>query len=67
MAEKEKKDDKKKIIHHSKGEISFGLEIILFIVAIFIIWVLTGGPKKESVSEGPFIDPSSVTPSFPTE
>ena len=45
MAEKPKKDEKKHS-HHSGGEIHFGLEVLLFIVAIFVIWVLTGGAKK---------------------
>ncbi len=39
-----------------KGAIPFGLEVVLFVLAIFIIWVLTGGTKKE-VEEKPFIVP----------
>jgi hypothetical protein len=41
MAEKDKK--------HSSShgpKIPFGLEVILFVVAIFIIWILTGGAKE---------------------
>ncbi|MFA6392739.1 MAG: hypothetical protein WCW54_01485 [Candidatus Paceibacterota bacterium] len=51
MAEKyEDKKPKKK----SGGEMNFGLEIILFIVAIFVIWVLMGKPKSENTDK-PFI------------
>jgi hypothetical protein len=45
MAEKPKKDEKKH--HHSGGEMAFGLEVVLFVVAIFVIWILMGGAKKE--------------------
>jgi len=40
----------------NRGEMSFGLEVLLFVVAIFIIWVLTGGAKK-TTEEKPFIIP----------
>jgi hypothetical protein len=55
MAEKskEKKGEKKKSHHHG-GEIPFGLEVVLFVLAIFVIWVLMGGAKKGKV-EDPFI------------
>lgn len=33
-------------IKYNKGEIPFGLEVVLFVLAIFIIWVLMGGAKK---------------------
>jgi hypothetical protein len=67
MAEDEKSDKKSKSSsHHSKGGISFGLEVILFIVVIFIIWVLAGGNKKET-QEGLFINPANITPTTPTE
>jgi hypothetical protein len=55
----EKKEDKKPK-KHSGGEMSFGLEIILFIVAIFVIWVLMGKPKSENTDK-PFIKGQSVT------
>jgi len=43
MAEKPK--EKK---HESGGGgIPFGLEVLLFVVAIFIIWILMGGAKKD--------------------
>jgi hypothetical protein len=49
MAEDKKKDKKKsEHKHHSGGEMNFGVQVILFVVAIFIIWVLTGGTKKEA-------------------
>ena len=49
----EKKD--KKPVEHKKGVIPFGLEVLLFVLAIFIIWVLTGGMKKKE--DKPFITP----------
>ena len=48
--------DKRKFKNMNGGEMSFGLEILLFIVAIFIIWVLIGGAKKET-EQKPFIIP----------
>lgn len=57
MAEKpkDKKDDKKKPVKkHSGGEMSFGVEIILFLVAIFVIWILVGQPKTENADK-PFM------------
>lgn len=41
MAEKSK--EKK----HSGGGMPFGLEVLLFVVVIFIIWILMGGVKKD--------------------
>lgn len=37
----------KKIKKHNGGEMEFGMQIILFILVIFIIWILMGGHKKE--------------------
>ena len=50
MAEKKKDDKGKKPApkKHSGGEMSFGLEVILFVVAIFVLWVLMGKPKTEN-------------------
>jgi hypothetical protein len=45
---------KKNKISFNKGEMSFGLEILLVILGIFIIWVIMGGAKKESAKK-PFI------------
>ena len=58
MAEKskDKKPEEKKHSHHSGGEMPFGLEVILFIVVIFIIWVMMGGSKKTS-DQKPYITP----------
>ena len=56
MAEKSK-DEKGE--HHSGGEMHFGLEVLLFVVAIFIIWILAGGAKKPVTEEKPFITPLS--------
>ena len=62
MAEKSKdKKDIKKPSHHSGGEMHFGLEVLLFVVAVFIIWVLAGGAKKPVTNEKPFIIPLSDT------
>lgn len=55
MAEKPKKEEKKHKPHSSKGEISFGLEVLLFVVAVFIIWVLAGGSKK-ATPESPILE-----------
>lgn len=40
---------------HKGPSISFGLEVVLFIVAIFAIWVLTGGAKK-TTEDSPILD-----------
>jgi len=56
MAE-EKKDKKPKKHTEHKGGIPFGLEVLLFILAIFIIWILTGGIKQKE--DKPFITPLS--------
>jgi len=53
---KDKKTEKK---YKSSGGLSFGMEIILFIVAVFIIWVLAGGAKKEA-PPSPLLVPNSV-------
>jgi hypothetical protein len=59
MAEKSKdKKDEKKKSHHSKGEMHFGLEVILFVLAIFVIWILMGGAKKKTPDE-PLLIPDS--------
>ena len=60
MAEKlnKKPELKKYSNYYSGGEISFGLEVLLFVVAVFIIWILMGGAKKQ-VEEKPFITPLS--------
>ncbi len=39
------------------GEMEFGVQIILFIVLIFIVWVLMGGPNKSRTKDDPFIVP----------
>jgi len=59
MAEKSKDKKPIKKSHHG-GEMSFGLEVLLFVLAIFIIWVLMGGSKKP-VEEKPFITPLNDT------
>ena len=67
MAEKDKKkDDKKKHSSHSKGGMSFGMEVLLFVIAVFILWVLTGGNKKEQVNTSLFNPIPEITPAIPT-
>lgn len=52
--EEKKKDEKKsKPKHHSSGEMSFGLQIILFLIALFVLWALFSKPS-ENVDK-PFI------------
>lgn len=46
-------------IQKNRGEISFGMEILLFVLAIFIIWVLVGEPRTENYDK-PFIKGQSV-------
>ncbi len=49
-------DKKSKRNIYNKGEMHFGMEVLLFIVAIFILWVLVGGNKKQ-IEQKPFITP----------
>ena len=57
MADKKndkKKDDNKKVEKkHHGGEMSFGMEIILFLIALFILWVLFNKPSENA--DKPFI------------
>ena len=56
-----KKEDKKPSHKkHSGGEMSFGLEVVLFVVAIFVLWLLMGKPQSEN-SDKPFIQGQSTT------
>lgn len=45
----------KKFKKYNGGEISFGVEVLLVVVGIFIIWILMGGAKKPV--DKPFIKP----------
>jgi hypothetical protein len=47
--------DKKK--KYNTGEMEIGMIMLLLIVALFIIWVLTGGSKTHPDSQKPFIRP----------
>ena len=49
--------DKRKFQNMSGGEMHFGLEVLLFVVGIFILWVLAGGAKKPPEEQKPFITP----------
>lgn len=62
MAEKpkDKKDVKKeKPKTHNKGEMSFAMEFLLLIIALFVIWVFVGQPKTENADK-PFIKAPST-------
>jgi len=37
------------------GEMNFGVEVLIFIVIIFVLWVLSGGSEKEQ--QGPILIP----------
>ncbi len=50
-----------KRINYQKGEMDFLVMILLFIVAIFVIWVLTGGPENNVSTDKPFITPGNDT------
>ena len=61
MAEKpkDKKDDKKKPApHHSSGGMNFGIEIIIFLVILFIVWMLLG--KHSDNTTQPFIQTNTT-------
>lgn len=49
-----------KKIKHNGGDAEFLVMILVFIVAIFIIWVLTGGPNREE-SKKPYVTPYNDT------
>lgn len=52
---KDKKEEKKpKPKHKNGGEMSFGMQILLFVIVVFIIWVLAGKPESQNVDR-PFI------------
>jgi hypothetical protein len=59
----EEKKDKKKKKQHSGGEMAFGLEVLLFVLVVFVLWVLLGGAKKPTPNK-PFIVPLT-DPSYP--
>ena len=61
MADKKdnKKKDEKPKKHHSSGGMSFELEVVLFVVAIFVLWMLVGQPKTENADK-PFIKSQQV-------
>ncbi|MCX6754543.1 MAG: hypothetical protein NTU81_01805 [Candidatus Nomurabacteria bacterium] len=44
---------------YTRGEINFGIEILIFVVIIFILWILAGGAKKEAPSS-PILVPETV-------
>jgi len=68
MADDKSKDKKKDSGHHNGGEMPFFLEIVLFIVVIFIIWVLTGGTENKT-DQKPFLETNpidEIVPYVPT-
>ena len=46
-----------KFKNKNAGEMDFGVQILLFLVLIFIVWVLMGGPSKSRTKDDPFIIP----------
>lgn len=69
MAEKpkDKKDDKKKKSgqHHGGGGMSFGIEIIIFLIILFIVWAMFG--KRTENTEKPFIQQTETTNLVPQQ
>lgn len=51
----------KKFKNFNKGEMSFAMEFILLIVALFVIWVFVGQPKTENADK-PFIKTQTALP-----
>lgn len=39
------------------GEMDFLVMILIFLVVIFILWVLAGGPRNSQEGDKPFIKP----------
>ena len=46
---------KKKNIYN-RGAMEFGMEILIFVVIVFILWVFTGGANRWQTSK-PYIKP----------
>lgn len=46
-------------IKTNSGEMEFGMMVVIFLVALFAIWVLMGGPKNNDSAEKPFIKPAT--------
>lgn len=46
-----------KYISKERGEMDFLIMILIFLVALFAIWVLAGGPKTSQEGDKPFIKP----------
>ena len=42
---------------YNKGASHLGLEVLLLIVGVFIIWLIAGGAKKPTEDNKPFIKP----------
>ncbi len=45
----------KKIKKINGGEMSFGMEILIFLVVLFVIWMFMGGAKNNDDANHPFI------------
>lgn len=46
-------------IKKNGGEMDFLVMILMFLVVIFILWVLTGGPQNSQEGDKPFITPGN--------
>ena len=53
------KKDAKKPKKHSKGGISFEAEILLFVLAAFLLWLLVGRPQTQNADK-PFMKEKTV-------
>mgnify|MGYP001163405380 CR=1 FL=1 len=45
----------KKIIKDQRGELSFGAQILIFLVILFAVWILLGGGQEEVIDKRLFI------------
>lgn len=45
----------KKTEGKNRGEMSFGVQILLFILALFIVWVFMGGAEKPVENRSLFV------------
>ena len=53
--------DKRKFQNMNGGEIGFGTEILIFIVALFVLWILAGGASKPVDQKASISEPANTT------
>ncbi len=44
-----------KQVKKTNGEMGFGTQILIFILALFILWILTNGPEKTPQNQSLFV------------